>query len=198
MTWTRLSDDFPDDPRVLGLTDAAFRCHVSAIIWCNQQLTDGRLPKAALIKASLPNVGRADELAAELVESGLWSAHAGHWQLDWEDQELAANVERRAQQNRDRQDTYRKRRDAHSSGDHSLCNPEFCNALRNALRTPLVTAPRPDPTRPDPSPNRGQGQGRSGDATPPPPGGGDANQQTIGFQPTRAPYPGQEVTNSDD
>lgn len=44
MTYLRLDDRFPEHPKVIGLSDAAFRLHVSALCYARRYLTDGRIP----------------------------------------------------------------------------------------------------------------------------------------------------------
>ncbi len=41
MTWAKLSDSFGDE--VAGLSDAAFRTHVEALLWTMRRETDGHL-----------------------------------------------------------------------------------------------------------------------------------------------------------
>jgi hypothetical protein len=154
MTWTRLSDDFADSPAVLGLSDAAFRCHVTALIWSNRQLTDGLIPIRAvhLFAASA-------EPVTELIAAGLWSANDDGYQLDWTAQESAETVRDRTSANAERNRRYRERGRRHAAGDHSMC--DRCAALRasadasrdasrdttrDASRAPYPS--RPDPTRP--------------------------------------------------
>jgi hypothetical protein len=47
-TYIRLHDGMPDHPKVVGLSDAAFRLYVEAMCWCSRYLTDGVLKPAAL------------------------------------------------------------------------------------------------------------------------------------------------------
>lgn len=62
MWWVRLDDDFPNHPKVVGLSDAAFRAYVQGLCYCSQYLTDGWLP-------ARPGDRRA---AGELVKAHLW------------------------------------------------------------------------------------------------------------------------------
>ena len=43
--YARIALTFPEDPKILPLSDAAFRCLVEAICWSREHLTDGVLPK---------------------------------------------------------------------------------------------------------------------------------------------------------
>lgn len=42
--WLRLDAGFPEHPKVIGLTDSAFRLHVSALCYARRYLTDGHVP----------------------------------------------------------------------------------------------------------------------------------------------------------
>ena len=88
MSWAKFDDRFPNHPKVLSLSDAAFRMHVSAICYCCDQLTDGFV--AACVPDSLPKSPRGKSLrrAIESLEAtGLWEKTAGGWLvhdfLDW-------------------------------------------------------------------------------------------------------------------
>lgn len=61
MKWVKLAVDFADDPKVRGISDAAFRVHVEVICWVGEHETDGRV------------VGRyPEDVVDELVKAGLW------------------------------------------------------------------------------------------------------------------------------
>ena len=44
MAWVRIDDSFPDHPKVIGLSDKAFRLYITALCYSNRYLTDGILP----------------------------------------------------------------------------------------------------------------------------------------------------------
>lgn len=67
MTWVKIDDRLPTHPKVIGLTDKAFRLYVASICYSSANLSDGEVPHAAL---SL--LGGNPKLAAELVQAGLW------------------------------------------------------------------------------------------------------------------------------
>lgn len=69
MPWIRFEDNFPEHPKVLALSDAAFRLHVRAIGYAARHLTDGRVTSAAV-----RSLTRRARLTAELVIAGLWEA----------------------------------------------------------------------------------------------------------------------------
>lgn len=94
--------DMPDDPKVAGLSDGAFRLHVAGIAYCNKHLTDG------LINGhEVPRRVRSfrKNSLTELVHHGLWrsvlegEAYVIHDYLDWNPSR--AEVEDRKQKSRD-------------------------------------------------------------------------------------------------
>jgi hypothetical protein len=46
--WSRLDDASIDHPKILGLSDKAFRLWVCSIVYCSRHLTDGRLNGVAI------------------------------------------------------------------------------------------------------------------------------------------------------
>ena len=74
MTWARLDDAFSDHPKIIGLTDKAFRVHVTSILYCSRLLTDGVLPKGAEVR-----MGATVKVVKELVTAGLWDEIPGGW-----------------------------------------------------------------------------------------------------------------------
>lgn len=71
MTWARLDDRFPQHPKVIGLTDRAFRAHVEAICYGCAHLTDGFVPESVFRRRS--------KAVAELVAARLWDEADGGW-----------------------------------------------------------------------------------------------------------------------
>lgn len=50
----RLHNGMPEHPKIVGLSDAAFRLYVEALCWCSRQETDGVLPHAQLRRMGKP------------------------------------------------------------------------------------------------------------------------------------------------
>lgn len=71
MPWVRFDDTFPVHRKVDGLSDTAFRLHVSAIFWCARNLTDGAVPEEDL-ELVTARVRAPARFATELVRRGLW------------------------------------------------------------------------------------------------------------------------------
>lgn len=70
MGWGKFDDRYALNRKVRPLSDAAFRLDVSAILWCNAQLTDGRIEPDELAQVS--DVKAPTKAAAELVRRGRW------------------------------------------------------------------------------------------------------------------------------
>ncbi len=66
MTWSKLSDDFPDD--CWTLSDGAFRLHVEGLCWSNRKLLDCRISKD-----DLRRFAKRPGAVAELLAVGWWS-----------------------------------------------------------------------------------------------------------------------------
>lgn len=80
MPWVRFDDTFPINRKVDGLSDAAFRLHVSAIFWCARNLTDGFVPEDDL-ELVCARVRTPARFAAQLVDRKLWHERPGGWQI---------------------------------------------------------------------------------------------------------------------
>jgi hypothetical protein len=165
MTWTRLSDDFTRRAAIAGLSDAAFRAHIEAYCYGNAEMTDGRIPSnPRLLRIALVATCDVDAAVRELLEAELWTQVGSDYQLDWSEQEPAERVRERKAQAAKRQADFKERQHKHKMGDHSLCDPNRCNALRNASGNALPTALKTHPrTRPVPVPSR---RDRDGDRGP--------------------------------
>lgn len=172
MTWTKLPDTFAEREDLLEVSRSARLLLVEAMVWCNRHLLDGRITDAALRRCTdAPDV---DELRDELAAAGvLTRTEDGRaWLMDWSDQERAADVTARREARAETQARYRARTAKHKAGDHTMCDPRYCdravtgNATGHETGHQRVTRHPPDPTRPDPTcpVPKGQGQGqRQGD-----------------------------------
>jgi hypothetical protein len=69
MTWVRLEDSFPDNAKVDGLSDGAFRLYVASICHSARELTDGYIATARPRRLVPHFKTRHIE---ELVAAGLW------------------------------------------------------------------------------------------------------------------------------
>jgi hypothetical protein len=126
MGWVRLDDNFADHPKVIGLSDTAFRLYIEALCYSNRQLTDGFIPMAVYLKAS------KNDDADFLIEAGLWEEVPLGYQIRSYDeyQPLREKVEEKREQARERLRRFREKREG------------------NADETPPPTHTQPNPTQP--------------------------------------------------
>ena len=109
--WVKIDNGLPDHPKVIGLSDAAFRLYVTGICYSSRFLTDGELSSAVLRR-----LGGA-EAAQELVKAGLLAETAGGAQIAsyGEYQQSKETVEAKKEANRKRVTRYREKRNAVSN-----------------------------------------------------------------------------------
>lgn len=72
MVWARFSDDWNDQPVIIGLTASAFRAYAESVMYVARYTTDGHIPAEA-VKA------RDKRAARELMRCGLWEQNGGGW-----------------------------------------------------------------------------------------------------------------------
>lgn len=122
MTWTKLGDEFADECARAGLSDAAFRTHVEALVWTMRRETGGFLDHRDIRKAI--ETTNAASAIAELLAVNFWEkvdygyqVHHHMWcQVEPEVIGKRRDAERLRQQ--------RKRK--HANGIHDLCLPGRC------------------------------------------------------------------------
>jgi len=68
MAWIKIDDSFPDHPKVVGLSDKAFRVHINGLCYCGKYLTDGKVPMKIAARFAEENMA----VIAELSLAGLW------------------------------------------------------------------------------------------------------------------------------
>lgn len=110
VTWVRIDDGFAEHPKIMGLSDRAFRLHVTALCYCGRNLTDGHLSPPAL-KMLMASCSATRRHVNELVDAGVWdSATTIH---DFTDlNPTADSVKRDRAAARDRQRRHRHARNA--------------------------------------------------------------------------------------
>jgi hypothetical protein len=74
MSWLRIDDGFAEHPKLVNLSDAAFRTHVSALCYASRNLTDGHVP-AAVAKQFTRNRRKPIN---DLVDAGVWARNGSH------------------------------------------------------------------------------------------------------------------------
>lgn len=136
MPWVRFDDMFPINRKVDGLTDAAFRLHVSAIFWCARNLTDGFVP-ASDLELVTARVKSPRKRADELVERRLWITRDDGWEINdylgFQPSKERVLADREAAAERQR-----KWRESKASGRNGSSN-----AVTNGVSN--TTPPRPAP-----------------------------------------------------
>jgi hypothetical protein len=201
MSYVKLNHADATDERWIEAGADAFALHFAAIVWCDQQLKDGRISRAMASRVSLAvPPGRTDAAIDALVAAGFWrEVDTGLEIVDFHTHAFPAE---QVQRTRERWNTDKARRRQHAIGDHALCkDPKFCPALSTVDSTvdsqggsrPLDKT-RPDSTRPDQTGGLGLGLGRGGapDAAPGPAGAGRSRASGAGkkgttARPTKAP-----------
>lgn len=71
--YVALDHGMPENPKVIGLTDAAFRMYIEAICYCSRQQSDGKIQPAALRRLG------DHESAEELEAAGLLIQREKDW-----------------------------------------------------------------------------------------------------------------------
>lgn len=110
MPWVKLDDRFPSHRKIALLSDRAFRLHVSAMCWCAENLTDGRISEREL--ALVTRIRGVKATAKQLEEAGLWDRTEDGWEihdyLDYNPSREQVLAERK--RNAERQERFRRRK----------------------------------------------------------------------------------------
>ena len=108
MTWIKIDDTLPNNPKILPLSDGAFRLYIEGLCYANQYLTDGFLTDAVLKRLDSSNNRQ------ELIDSCLWIECLDGMQINdyTEHQTSKADVEEKRKQSRDRVTRYREKSNA--------------------------------------------------------------------------------------
>ncbi|WP_433426293.1 hypothetical protein ACQP1V_43225 (plasmid) [Microtetraspora malaysiensis] len=144
MPWVRIDDQFPVNRKVRPLSDKAFRLHVSALCWCNANLTDGCITTSELRYVS--DVSSPKRYARELVDAGLWHETEQGWSVhDYlEFQASAEKIKEDRAAKRARQERWveRKRMERDASRDASHDASEDLSGDAPPLPLPSHPIPR--------------------------------------------------------
>lgn len=119
MSWVRLDDNFPNHPKVVGLSDQAFRLYISGLCYASHYLTDGLIIE--------PVLRRLDgyEWVPQLVEAGLWLKVDKGWQIASyaEYQTPKSEVEKAKQANRERVNRWKEKQKNNGINNELLTDP---------------------------------------------------------------------------
>jgi hypothetical protein len=78
----RIYDEFLEDETILGLKHPTYRLHVSALIYCSKNLTDGEVTEKAARVLQVLLGYPVKRPIAELVDSGVWvPLPEGGWRI---------------------------------------------------------------------------------------------------------------------
>lgn len=167
MSYIKFEHRVLNDPRILGLSAAAFTVHIYALDWCNEQATDGEIPTAVAHRMMCQlDPGEIIAGFTELVGTGLWSAIEGGYECP---EFLAYGLEAEEQhETRSKWAEDKRRQRLHRLGNHAMCSASRCPAkaaqgtdsTSNVESVPPKSG-RSDQTRPDPTPS-GVGEGAGG------------------------------------
>jgi hypothetical protein len=143
VSWVKIDDKAWAHPKLASLSGNAVRLWVFALCWCNQQETDGAVPKSCLRV-----LGGSNKDAQELVSAGLWHPTETGWDIhDFlvyqpSKAQLAAQREAKAEAGRSggrRSGEARRQAKANQTGSN---NEAGASGLVEPKRTP---DPDPDP-----------------------------------------------------
>lgn len=150
MTWAKFDDRTPSNPKVMLVSDAAFRLWFSSVCHCCEHLTDGFLDKEIpTVLPKAPSGAKLKKAIQELVDRGLWEAlEDGGWEvhdfLDWNpsSEQVRAKKQARSEAGRRGGQKSGKARSKKEANDEAI-------ASANAEQTGSKNEPRPRP-RPRP------------------------------------------------
>jgi hypothetical protein len=71
VTWTKLSEDFDQHPKIVAAGPMAELLHIHGLLYCNRYLTDGHIPATA-VRRLAPNPTGFLRSVERLVELGIW------------------------------------------------------------------------------------------------------------------------------
>jgi hypothetical protein len=75
VSWLRIDDGFAEHPKLMDVSDRAFRLHVAALCFCARNLTDGELVDRSVRMVCALSAATKKHVA-ELVAAGLWVKRA--------------------------------------------------------------------------------------------------------------------------
>lgn len=151
MPWVRLDDRFPSHRKVALLSDRAFRLYVSALCWCSENLTEGKILDRELTVVA--RVRSTKAAARELEDAQLWERLPDGWQIhDYlEYNPDRAKVKAGREANAARQQAYRDRQKAEREAKKAAPKAEK-EPGRNGVTAPSRNGGSNSTPYPSPSP----------------------------------------------
>jgi len=113
MAWVRLDDNAMDHPKIVALSDGAFRLWVRGLTYCQRYLTDGLIPVSALRLFPGSSRARIEELThSNAGGAALWEQVDGgvrvHDYVGWN--ESRATVQKKKQESKERLERFLARK----------------------------------------------------------------------------------------
>jgi hypothetical protein len=135
MTWIRIDDNFPDHPKIIGLSNLAFRTHIQGLCYCGRFLTDGFIPFAAINSMITEPENKPTD---ELESAGLWVRDdKGFHILNYQEyQSTKAEVEVIKARNRERTQKWREKNKGNADVTR---NQQNSNSNVTVPHTPIHT-----------------------------------------------------------
>jgi hypothetical protein len=108
MTWIKLDDNFPDNPKIRGLSNEAFRLYIELLCYCGRLLTDGYIKQIALdrLDADITHLELLDARLLDATDDGVYIRSYDEWQT------LKADIDKSREQGRERQRRYNAKTNA--------------------------------------------------------------------------------------
>lgn len=173
MAWVRIHDGAMDNPKIMALTDSAFRLWVRALSYCQTQLTDGLIPREALRKMG------AKRRDVELLTTPVDESYAPLWEtipdfgfkvhdyLFWNDsREKVRDKQKKAKA---RLDAWKAKRDGGNAVGNAVPNA-VPNAVLNGVENASLTKPNQTKPKKEQKDNNNDAAGHRRHAYCPPPG----------------------------
>jgi len=82
VTWTKVCENFYDDPRLMRAGEDATDLHLRAMVYSNRFGTDGFVPRWCLSALSRKPTRTVNALVRALVEAGAWAEEGEGWRLE--------------------------------------------------------------------------------------------------------------------
>lgn len=132
MTWIRIDDNLPDHPKLIGLSDSAFRLYISSLCYSSRYLCDGVILRVVALRLG----SEADFI--QLVTADLMYEFADGWIIDNYDeyQSTKAEVEVIKARNRERTQKWREK---HKGNNNVTSNQQKSNSEVTDPHTPIHT-----------------------------------------------------------
>ena len=133
MPYLLIDDGMAENPKVVGLSDKAFRLWITALAYCARNLTDGAISEIALrFSGANSKIDRPKAIAKQLVSAGLWVVTDDGWQVhDYlEYNPSRAELQAKRELQRERQKRHRSKRNA----SQSRVTPRVSNAWQDPTK----------------------------------------------------------------